>query len=178
VRWRISTVLPASEQKRKDLPQINGRAGRALALTDPVRPRGHSAPKQPGGQDEPLVFAGNQRTDGRLTRARCFKVQCDLPAMGFAFDNGSSDAWERTPGIPATRVPNSRGGREAGCVPLLVQTVWPESRGCVQNPDGELGTANTQISVDSAKGRCERTHAVGLRPSSRRGTAAAASVAE
>src|SRR5271157_5066314 len=59
-----------------------------------VRPRGHSAPKQPGGQDEPLVFAGNQRTDGRLIRARCFTVQCDLPAMGFAFDNGSSDAWE------------------------------------------------------------------------------------
>ena len=99
VRWRISTVLPASEQKRKDLPQINGRAGRALALSDPARPRGHSAPKPSGGQDEPLVFAGNQRTDVKLYRASCLTVQRDLSAMRFSFGTNSSDMWEGISGV-------------------------------------------------------------------------------
>lgn len=175
MRWRISTVLPASEQKRKDLPEINGRAGRALALSDPARPRGHSAPKPSGGQDEPLVFAGNQRTDVKLYRASCLTVQRDLSAMRFSFGTNSSDMWEGISGVRAMRVASSRGGREAGYVPFVVRPA-AESRGCVQKPDGELWTANSQISVDSARRGCLRTRAVGLKPSSRKGTAA--SVAE
>src|SRR5271157_2468627 len=142
VRWRISTVLPASEQERKDLPQINGRAGRALALSDPARPRGHSAPKPSGGQDEPLVFAGNQRTDVRLYRASCLTVQRDLSAMGFSVGNNSSDIWEGIPGVRAMRVASSRGGREAGYVPFVVQAVdgisWVRAEARWRALDGKL----------------------------------------
>jgi len=98
--------------------QRESRKGPRAIRSDPVRPRGHSAPKQSGGQDEPLVFAGNQRTDVRLYWASCLTVQRDLPAMGFAFGNNSSDMWEWTPGVRALRTANSRGGREAGYVPF------------------------------------------------------------
>ncbi len=119
MRCRISTVLPPAEQDRKDLPRINGRAGRALALSDPVRP-GTSR----------YVHAGilHRSSPGVKTNRSCLQGTSARTGDSPGRDASRCSAIRRQWGLLSTTAPLTRGNEPRGFPKREFQTLGAGER--------------------------------------------------